>query len=65
MKIQMLQDFRGRETNEAYYRKGDIINLDDQMALNLILEGRAKAVKHATNKHAGDVQHGRRGNSDK
>ena len=65
MKVQFLQDFRGRETNEAYYRRGDIVNLDEQIALRLIADGRAKAVKHAENKSTRDVQHRRRGNPDK
>lgn len=60
MIVEFLQDFRGRETNEAYYRKGDRVDLEDSIARRLIEDGRAKAVKYAANKHARDVQHRRR-----
>lgn len=65
MIVEFLQDFRGRETGEAYYQKGDRVDLDEQTARRLIEDGRVKAVTYATNKHARDVQHGRRGNPDK
>lgn len=65
MKVKFLQDFRGVETNEAYYRKGEVVNLDDQMAAHLITEGRAKAVIYGKSNTNRNVQHRRRSNDSK
>ncbi len=41
MRIRMLQDFRGRETNEAFYARGQVIDVEDRIAERLVSDGRA------------------------
>ena len=48
MEIKFLQDFRGRETNEAFYLKDTIADLPDHMADRLVADGRAEYVAHGT-----------------
>ncbi len=43
MKIKMLTDFRGRETNERYYQAGQVVEIDDDIAARLIADNRAEA----------------------
>jgi hypothetical protein len=32
MKVKFLRDFRGKETKERFFKKGQVADLDDQMA---------------------------------
>ncbi len=43
-KVKFLTDFRGRETNEVYYIKDSIVELEDSVALRLIEDKRAVLV---------------------
>lgn len=43
--IKFVQDFRGRETNEAFYKSGDEVDLPDGVATRLVNDGRAEFVK--------------------
>lgn len=45
MKIKFLQDFRGRETDEVFYKFGDEVDLPDGVATRLVNDGRAEFVK--------------------
>ena len=42
MKIKMLSDFRGRETNEQYYQAGQVADLPDDVAARLVADKRAE-----------------------
>jgi hypothetical protein len=43
MKIKFLVDYRGRETGENFFRKGEVADLDPEGATFLIQDGRAVA----------------------
>jgi hypothetical protein len=45
MKVKMLSDFRGRETKEQYYTKGEVIDLPGGIAQALISLGRAESAE--------------------
>lgn len=47
MRVQFLQDFRGRLTNEQYFVMGEEAEFDDSIALRLIADGRAVEVAEA------------------
>ena len=42
-KVKFLQDFQGRETNEAFYSKDQVVELEGGIAERLIEDGRAVA----------------------
>ncbi|MBA4420267.1 MAG: hypothetical protein C0391_03895 [Anaerolinea sp.] len=44
MKIVLLQDFRGVETRENFYLKGEVVEFENEAASRLIADGRAKAI---------------------
>lgn len=43
-KVKFLLDFQGVETNEAFYLKDAIVELEDGIAERMIKDGRAEAV---------------------
>lgn len=45
MKIKFLVDYRGRETGENFYQKGEVADLEPEGATFLIQDHRAVAVK--------------------
>jgi hypothetical protein len=44
VKVEFLQDYRGKLTNEAYFVAGAVVEFDDAIASQLIAEGRAKPI---------------------
>lgn len=44
MKIKFLQDFRGRETNEQFFERGQVAEFEDGVASRLVADGRAEFV---------------------
>lgn len=44
VKVEFLQDYRGKLTNEAYFVAGAVVAFDDAVASQLIAEGRAKPI---------------------
>ena len=44
MKVRFLQDFQGRETQERFYVKGQIVEFDPEQAAVLIRDNRAELV---------------------
>jgi hypothetical protein len=48
MKIKMLIDFRGRETNEQYYQAGQTVDLPDDIAARLVADKRAELAEQPT-----------------
>lgn len=47
MKVIFITDFQGVETNEMFFRRGDVAELDDDTAARLITDKRAEAVPDA------------------
>lgn len=47
-KIKMLIDFRGRETNEQYYKAGEVVEVSDGIAARLIETKRAELAEIET-----------------
>jgi len=48
IKVKFLQDFQGKETNEAFYKKDQEAELNDFLADLLVKENRAVYVAHGT-----------------
>jgi hypothetical protein len=40
-KIKFLQDFRGTETNEVFYKKDEVVDVSENTAERLVKDGRA------------------------
>jgi hypothetical protein len=45
MKIQFLHDFQGVETNNKFYKYGQVVTLDDSVASRLVADKRAVSVE--------------------
>lgn len=59
MKIQFVSDFRGRETGEQFYRKGEQADLPTDAAEKLVADGRAVMTEPAADEQPAPVK-GRR-----
>jgi hypothetical protein len=44
-KVKFLQDFQGKETNEIFYKLGQVADLPDHMTAVLVADRRAEVVK--------------------
>jgi hypothetical protein len=47
MQVRFLVDYRGHLTNEQFYVAGDVVEFADEIAEQLIADGRAEAVEPA------------------
>ena len=56
MKIRLLKDHMGRETNEIRYFLGDVIELDDANAMILISNGWAEVVPDEVEELPGTIE---------
>lgn len=45
MKIKLLHDFGGLETNERHFKKDEVVDLPSQMANDLVLLGHAELLE--------------------
>ena len=49
-KVRFLQDFQGKETREVFYKKDQVVEIDDNLVDRLVSDGRAERV---TERHYG------------